>query len=170
MALPAQISTYTQPREGRLAGRRTLRLQVSASASGSGAAALIHNLSERGLLLETSAFVEAGDMLVVKLPEAGAIAAEVIWVRDGIAGCRFERPLTTAAVSAALLRSEPRPQPTPAVSELPAATSEWLYDVSDHTDKEPWTGPLAIGALMLALLVASIFIFALLRFPFSVAG
>jgi hypothetical protein len=125
--------------------------------------ALIYNLSERGLLLESAAAVSVGDVLVVDMPEAGAVSAEVVWVREAFAGCEFDRPLSNAAVSAALLRS--LPQPRSSVAENVPAIAQ-----SSETDRDAdpqWVRALAILSLLAASGVAILFIFALLKAPFS---
>jgi hypothetical protein len=164
VALQAGLISYEQPEERRGSGRRTMRLQLPAVDETGARPALVYNLSQRGLLLETAAPLRPGDQLVVELPEAGATPAEVIWVRDGFAGCEFGKALPASAVSAALLRSDPRPRQGEVEravrleewkGPLPAAESEWLNIV-------------AIIALAMGLLAAALFVVALLSFPFSV--
>lgn len=59
-------------------------------------------------LCGTSADLATGDTIEVRLPEMGATRAKVVW-RDGyMFGCQFEHPIPKAAVSAALLHSDPR--------------------------------------------------------------
>jgi hypothetical protein len=163
VALHAALTSYTQPEERRSSGRRTLRLQLPAVAGPDASGALVYNLSERGLLLETAATLRQGDLIIVELPEAGAVAAEVIWARDGFAGCEFATRLTTAAVSAALLRSDPEERRQD--EELAVQSAEW---------KEPWAATesrwlnvIVVTALVMALAAATLFIFALASFPFS---
>jgi hypothetical protein len=128
--------------------------------------ALIYNLSRGGLLLETAVLLNAGDMLVFDLPEAGAIAAEVIWARDGFAGCKFEHPLAQAAVSAARLRSEPRGQPdTPGIASLPP--EGWNWEFTDPQAERGFVRVAAVAGLVVALVVAAAFVVALSSFPFS---
>lgn len=164
MALNAALVSYDQSDERRSSGRRTMRLQLPAI-SGTGASpALVYNLSERGLLVETETSLEPGDVLIVELPEAGATPAEVIWARDGFAGCRFAKPLPAAAISAALLRADPKPTLRGEV-ELPTRNAEW-------TDPLPVAGSgllnvLVITALAIGLITATLFIVALMSFPFS---
>jgi hypothetical protein len=126
--------------------------------------ALVYNLSERGLLLETRAQLRRGDLLVVDLPEAGATPAQVIWARQGFAGCEFERPLSSAAVSAALLRSDPKPQRSEVV-EPARQLHEWTEPLL--TDESTWLKVVMMTALVMGLFAAGLFIIALLSFPFS---
>ena len=48
-----------------------------------------------------------GSALEVNLPEAGTTEAEVVWASGDFLGCRFINPVSQAAVSAALLRTDP---------------------------------------------------------------
>jgi hypothetical protein len=90
--------------------RRTLRLEIAATAgSGGSAAMVIHDLSPSGLLLETDEALAVGQKLSVELPEVGKFPAEAVWSSGRFVGCRFDETLPQAAISAALLRSE-RPQ------------------------------------------------------------
>ena len=68
------------------------------------------NLSESGLLLETGLELAAGDSIEVTLPHVGARRARVIWSGSRLAGCKFDRPLTRGALSAARLNAGPAGQ------------------------------------------------------------
>lgn len=93
---------------GRLAQRRRLRLVTTASPDGSGPIeATILDLSEQGFLAEASGSLAVGDKVEVLLPEAGAVAATVVWGTERYYGCAFEAPVSRAAVAAALLRAHP---------------------------------------------------------------
>lgn len=71
----------------------------------------IRDLSLTGLLVETSAELEAGDRFDVELPHVGRTRATVVWHDARLRGCKFERPIPKAALSAALLRGDPSPAP-----------------------------------------------------------
>ena len=103
--LSAEIITERLIGDGRSAVRRSLRLGVSASSSGDVAMALILNLSETGLLIETLVELAVGETLRIEFPDAIAATARVVWTEGYLAGCEFVEPVSTAAVSAALLRS-----------------------------------------------------------------
>lgn len=164
MVLHAGLISYTEPSEKRTATRRTLRLQLATVAKSGAKPALVYNLSGRGLLLETEAALQAGDVLIVELPEAGATPAEVIWARGHFAGCKFAEPLSAATVSAALLRADPKPRPED--FEVQAQDEEWKARTADI--ESPWVSALFIASLLIALFVACLFIVALLTAPFSV--
>jgi hypothetical protein len=110
MALPnhfASIVTSTDSR-GRL--RRKLLLEVDASTpAGEAYRTVVRNLSETGLLIETTAALALGDLIEVDLPRAGAAAATVMWNSDRLFGCNFAEDLSAGTVSAALLRAASQP-------------------------------------------------------------
>jgi len=91
--------------------RRALRLEAGAARGGEAVNAVVLNLSDSGLLLETEAELTPGETLDVVLPEAGTRAARVVWAGHGLAGCKFDAPLERSALSAAALRSAPVAQP-----------------------------------------------------------
>ena len=101
---PAQIGD-----ERRTSSRRALRLDVEGGAGAHGAAQVtIHDLSLTGVLIETSTPLTSGEMFEVGLPQADKVEASVVWSSGEFYGCQFVKPISTAALSAALLRSPPR--------------------------------------------------------------
>lgn len=87
--------------------RRMLRLEASGlTASGDTARVLVHNISASGLLLESEVALAVDERIDVDLPQVGAIPARVIWASGGYFGCQFDAPISTAALSAAQLRSD----------------------------------------------------------------
>jgi hypothetical protein len=106
MSLRAQLDTEPDKGERRSSRRRKLRLETEgASASSSQTQVIIHDLSEEGLLVESPIPLVPGELLEVVIPEAGTAQAEVTWDGGRFYGCKFREPISTAAVSAALLRS-----------------------------------------------------------------
>lgn len=106
MSLRAQLDTEPDKGERRASRRRKLRLSAEgASASSSQTQVVIHDLSEEGLLVESPIPLVTGELLEVVIPEAGTAQAEVTWDGGRFYGCKFKEPISTAAVSAALLRS-----------------------------------------------------------------
>ena len=106
MSLRAQLDTEPHKGERRSSRRRKLRLETEgASASSSQTQVIIHDLSEEGLLVESPIPLVTGELLEVVIPEAGTAQAEVTWDGGRFYGCKFREPISTAAVSAALLRS-----------------------------------------------------------------
>ena len=106
MSLRAQLDTEPDKGERRASTRRKLRLEAEgATASSSQTQVVIHDLSEEGLLVECPIPLVTGELLEVVIPEAGSAQAEVTWDGGRFYGCKFKEPISTAAVSAALLRS-----------------------------------------------------------------
>lgn len=164
MPLAAQIRTSTESGKARGSVRRTLRLKVAAATPEDASHALIHNISEGGLLVETRAPLKLGDTLEVDLPEAGTTAAIVVWSRDRFFGCRFQSPVHVGAVSAALLRSPARPRADS--GEAPFPFSRRHYEPVKEAE-DPWMQVLVIAGIIVSLLAAVIFAVALLSYPFS---
>jgi hypothetical protein len=129
--LSAEILTEQVAGERRLAIRRRLRLGVSASSSGNVAMALILNISETGLLIETVAELAVGETLQVEIPEASATTARVIWTDGFFAGCEFINPVPVSAVSASQLMSPIAGPDAETLSFAPGSTDDsdpWDYD------------------------------------------
>ncbi|WP_428678716.1 helix-turn-helix domain-containing protein [Sphingopyxis sp.] len=104
------ISGYFLPAapgaDARGSARRKLSLPAEGTQNGGGGIkVLIHNISESGLLLESDVDLSAGDRIEIDLPHAGDSSATVVWVSDRLIGCRFDAPVSQAALSAAQLRS-----------------------------------------------------------------
>lgn len=95
----------TQSGDTRGEPRRHLLLEAEgASEAGEAGAVLIHNISATGLLLESEIALVVGEGLEIDLPEAPGTAARVMWTSAALAGCRFDKALAPAALSAAELR------------------------------------------------------------------
>ena len=106
MSLRAQLEIEPAAGERRSSLRRKLRLEAAgARASSAQTQVVIHDLSEEGLLIESPVPLAEGELLEVVIPEAGTAQAEVAWNSGRFFGCKFKQPISTAAVSAALLRS-----------------------------------------------------------------
>lgn len=97
--------------EERGSGRRILHLGVSGK-FGTQGSATIHNLSATGLLIESSTALAEGEDIVVDLPQVGERAATVVWSDAPMHGCRFDEPISIAALSAAQLSSALPSTPT----------------------------------------------------------
>src|SRR5688500_19035549 len=83
--------------------RRTLRLDTQGITAGGAAAVRVHDVPATGLLLESAVPLEVGETLAVDLPEAGLVRADVVWASGEFCGCQFAAPISSAALSAALL-------------------------------------------------------------------
>ena len=69
---------------------------------GGGDALRIINISPFGLMGRTPAAPVLGDMIVIDLPDVGAVAAQIRWVEDGRIGTEFAEPLSRERYSALL--------------------------------------------------------------------
>lgn len=101
-----------EPKDDR---RRYLRRGLRLGAGAGGEPVTVHDLSLTGALLETSVPMLVGAIFEIELPHAGGVEATVIWNSGEFYGCQFELPISPAALSAALLQSEPengRSQPS----------------------------------------------------------
>jgi hypothetical protein len=67
--------------------------------------ALILNMSETGLLLESVIQLGVGETLQVDIPEIRHTAICVVWTDGFLAGCKFVDRVSTGAVSAAQLKA-----------------------------------------------------------------
>lgn len=97
----------------RAEARRAIKLQArSRSSTPDELAVFIHNISSGGFLLEAAADALAvGDSFSIDLPEGGSAESTVVWSSDRFFGCAFRHPVSKAALSGALLRSEPKFDP-----------------------------------------------------------
>lgn len=157
MALLAELRTEPETRERRRTSRRTLRLEVEGAGNEAAGRAVVRNLSETGLLLETAEPLRNGDTLSVELPEAGAVVARVIWSRTPYFGCEFAAPVSRGSVSAALLKS-PLDEPEAALA-TPVDTMWRLPEPLAPNRRAP--SPEAVIALGLLAAAATAFILAL---------
>ncbi len=106
MAIAAQLEESRKPGRKSREPRRTLRLEArGALASGDAADVLVHNVSATGLLLECKVALASGARIGIDLPHAGETPAEVVWTSGELVGCRFDTPISAAALSAVQLRS-----------------------------------------------------------------
>ena len=137
MALLAHLEPNESTANRRSAARRTLRLQAQGTtASQSAAQVTIHDLSLTGLLIETSADLAAGESIDVEVPGAGPAEAKVVWSSGRFYGCKFKRPIPSAALSSAILRSpapagEDSDQVAKALLELQTLRSQ-VRQMTDH--------------------------------------
>lgn len=110
MPIHAMIEQEQGADETRGAARMHMRFEATGSLDGrQGTVVIIHNLSATGMLIETASDLDIGQRIMVTLPEAPDCTATIVWRSEALAGCRFDRPLSRAALSAAQLRN---PLPT----------------------------------------------------------
>ncbi len=70
---------------------------------------IVLDISTAGLLLQTGGELGVDETIELELPGSPAVSAIVKWAKGGLFGCAFVEPVSDAFVSAALLRSSPRP-------------------------------------------------------------
>jgi len=136
----------------RYAVRRPLRLATSLGSSDAGA--MIRDLSVTGMLLETDV-VSINGPLLVEIPNLGYVQAHVVWNSGRFCGCKFEEPISAAAVRGAFLRN-PLPQDlsaSAADSELCIAAPTFQIDGAENK-KLPFSTRLVI-ALIVAVAVGA---------------
>lgn len=158
MSLLAQIRIDPQDGEQRRASRRVLRLEVESAVADGAVRAVVRNLSETGLLIETDAPLSVGDSLAVDLPEAGMVTARVIWGRAPFYGCEFAKAVARGAVSAALLRS---PLDEPATTLLSPPDTAWQFPAAEEEPRSLKPSGEAIAALVLLAASLAMFVMAL---------
>ena len=149
MGMLAHVDFDPQTDEQRRTPRRTLRLDVEG-----GGAATIRNLSHQGLLIETTDGLEVGDRVSLELPIAGEAQAQVIWARAPFYGCEFARPISRAAISAALLLA---PIEEPPVTLLGPIDTTWQVSDGSSLNEAPRSTNGALLALFgLACVIAGL--------------
>jgi hypothetical protein len=127
---PAKIGS-----ERRRSVRRSLRLDAENKGARHGAPqVIIHDLSLTGVLIETSTPLASGETFEVNLPQAGSAEASVVWTSGEFYGCAFKEPISTAALSAALLRSPPR-EITPLSPTVAADLVAELRHITEQVEK-----------------------------------
>lgn len=123
MPIQAHLDTPPQDSDRRHDSRRRLHLHAAgATRSGTPVNATVLNLSEGGLLLQSSTELSAGDVFEVDLPLAGVQAARVVWASDDFYGCRFDTPISAAVISAAQLQGPPVTAPAMRLPPDPGET------------------------------------------------
>lgn len=149
--------------EARRTRRKRLRLELPSSPELLGAIVLIHDLSETGIMIQTSAKLAVGDRFEVELPRAGSTTAQVIWTRETTYGCEFIAPISKAAVSAALLLSP---------HNLPGQSADAKIAAHEDLGSRDAATPVNQTAVMMSLALLAVlivlFIVALLTAPFSI--
>ena len=95
------------PDEDRSSARYRLHFPVTtAQDEATTIAATVRDLSNSGMLLDTTAALALGSRLLVELPAVGTVLAEVVRQQDGLYGCEFHSRVPDVAVREAI-RSSP---------------------------------------------------------------
>lgn len=139
MYMLAHLDPPLPTTDRRASRRRKLRLEAKGVGEGE-APVVIHDISEDGMLLESSAALAPGETIDVMIPETGAARATVMWNSGRYFGCKFDKSLSTAAVSGALLRSPAQPPSEERKRALLEALSElrslanMIEQITDRVD------------------------------------
>lgn len=119
MSITARFDAADQASATARAPRRTLLLEADGVTAQGPASVTIHNVSLTGMLLETAVSLDENEAIDVTLPEAGPRTATVVWSDGMFHGCKFNAPISPAALSAIELRSEAPPAPATPASPAP---------------------------------------------------
>lgn len=163
-ALWAKFSGPDVSRDRRGAARRTLRLVTRTAGTDTAGDVLILDLSTTGMMIETAEALAIDDIIEVELPEAGPLAARVLWRREAFAGCEFLSRAPVGAVSAALLRAAPQPHRQPM-----ARVTDADRPAPARIESEPRLVDQGLMLVFLGLLLTAVVIFllTLMTLPFS---
>jgi hypothetical protein len=164
MALVAKLATY--PADDRREARSRLWLNVPSDlADAEITNVIVHDLSRGGLLVQVDALLEVGSELQIEIPEAGPVAAKVVWSSGSFFGCQFAEPISENAVSAALSDSRvvypdfPLPTGTPPLrqSERRVQTLDVADDLeAPEPEAEEGRGALPASPRLLAIIAISL--------------
>lgn len=113
----------------RHSSRRGVQIKVNRVDAGQPEELLVLNLSETGLLVQSSAALKVGQPIEVDIPHAGQRSATVVWDNGQLFGCQFDEPITRAAVSAAQLQSIPVRTKTDVGADTPLAQPDTVATV-----------------------------------------
>jgi transcriptional regulator with XRE-family HTH domain len=69
---------------------------------------LVLDISTSGLLVQSNEPLQVGEQIQLELARGGTRQIEVVWTNGSYYGCRFLKPISSAAVSAAQLMSAPQ--------------------------------------------------------------
>ncbi|BBC72252.1 PilZ domain-containing protein [Altererythrobacter sp. B11] len=104
----AQAAVLEPARDKRGEDRKRLRLEAVSSTTHAGRArVLVHDISQSGILFESTADLMVDEVVQVDLPTKEQVSARIRWSSGDLFGCEFEEPISSAAVSAAMLISPP---------------------------------------------------------------
>jgi hypothetical protein len=103
--------------------RRVLTLAaVTSNPKGDELPVTIRDISQTGFLIETNGMaLSKGELININLPNKGLVSARVVWANERLFGCEFDEEISSGAISAALLRAQPRQVEAPALFEASEA-------------------------------------------------
>lgn len=145
-----------QTGNSRYASRHVLRLDSVMAETG--APITILNLSPTGLLIKTEQALGKGDTFLIDMPDRGPTSATVVWGTERYFGCEFELSVSSAAVSASLLKSKPILPDASITVGMPGLSEVDLEDVPFVDDRY------SLRTRALVILGSSLFSWALIGY------
>lgn len=138
----------------RTSQRHILRLRVSdTDARSETPEIVVYDLSAGGFSFSSPKTLSVGMILTADLPEAGEVNGSIKWASDGRYGCQFDRPLNTAELAAARLKSQPTLVPISPVDVIESTPEPAIEQWSMSTRGAIWlagaTFPWIIGGALL---------------------
>lgn len=118
-SLRARLDPRTISANRRTAHRRKLHLPAEGLTTSGTSDVLILDMSTVGFLLKTSGDLSEGETIELDLTKDVVVRAVVKWTSGQLIGCKFQEPISTAAVSAALLRASYAPRSSPDTISVP---------------------------------------------------
>lgn len=149
----AHISPPALPSERRGTQRRIVTFGFDTLDTQNNIRILLLNLSRTGLLLQTTAKLEPGEIIELEIPEAGLVNAKIMRRTGDQYGAMFDTPISQAAVSAVLLAA-----PASATPPTPEDIGASRRAYSDYTPVPEW---LLWSVLVITSLVAVLFVYGL---------
>lgn len=113
--------------------RRSLRLSGSTSTLVTGdIPVLIRDISPGGLMIEAEArSLSVEDSVAISLPDDRIVDGRVAWASGRFFGCEFRSHVSAGAISAALLKADPRVTPAGgAREETPAERARFMPELN----------------------------------------
>jgi len=154
--MQVRVQTDANPAERRWRVRRSVNIDLPPTAGDQ--VVTVRNLSENGLLLESTIPLTVGSTISLTFPEAGDCTAEVVWQNGYLYGCRFHYPLSKSVISAAVLRS-----PFEDRDGYDELLTHHRQRIDDDATPRPASSTLSMIVLLILAAVTGLFIFSLLK-------
>lgn len=107
-----------------------LGAMVEMFGQGPGSRHRVRDLSATGVRIDAADRLSPGATVLISVGVLEAVAATVIWVRDGLAGLAFTRPIDPdAARSRTLVRLAPPPPPTRVAGTGITPQTGWISEL-----------------------------------------
>jgi transcriptional regulator with XRE-family HTH domain len=140
MTLQAHFGSKPQSPDRRSQPRKKLRLLTEARSVRSGTAAVfILDISTTGILVQADLPLEQGEVIEIQLPGTGVHQARIVWSGGKFFGCSFEIPITSGALSAALLKGLPGDSAAPEASMTSAPSADFGHRLASLRGERGWS-------------------------------